>query len=289
MSKDKLETISNLFEGNEIRSIWDNEKEEYYFSVVDVISALTNANIPRNYWSDLKRKLKDEGSQLHEKIVQLKMKSKKDGKNYLTDTLDTKGILRLIESVPSPKAEPFKLWLANLGSERIDEVFDPEIAINRAVDYYRKRGYSDKWIKDRLDGIVDRKRLTDVWKDGGITKNYEYGILTNEIYQEWSGMKASEYKAFKGLRKESLRDNMSDIEVLLTDLGETATRELAKKHKPYGLEQNKKIARMGGNTAKVARDDLERKLGESVITKNNNLNYKYIESQDKIENKYNNI
>ncbi len=285
MSKDKLETISNLFEGNEIRSIWDNEKEEYYFSVVDVISALTNANIPRNYWSDLKRKLKDEGSQLHEKIVQLKMKSKKDGKNYLTDTLDTKGILRLIESVPSPKAEPFKLWLANLGSERIDEVFDPEIAINRAVDYYRKRGYSDKWIKDRLDGIVDRKQLTDVWKDGGITKNYEYGILTNEIYQEWSGMKASEYKAFKGLRKESLRDNMSDIEVLLTDLGETATRELAKKHKPYGLEQNKKIARMGGNTAKVARDDLERKLGESVITKNNNLNYKYIESQDKIENK----
>ena len=285
MSKDKLETISNLFEGNEIRSIWNNEKEEYYFSVVDVISALTNANIPRNYWSDLKRKLKDEGSQLHEKIVQLKMKSKKDGKNYLTDTLDTKGILRLIESVPSPKAEPFKLWLANLGSERIDEVFDPEIAINRAVYYYRKRGYSDKWIKDRLDGIVDRKQLTDVWKDGGITKNYEYGILTNEIYQEWSGMKASEYKAFKGLRKESLRDNMSDIEVLLTDLGETATRELAKKHKPYGLEQNKKIARMGGNTAKVARDDLERKLGESVITKNNNLNYKYIESQDKIENK----
>lgn len=285
MSKDKLETISNLFEGNEIRSIWNNEKEEYYFSVVDVISALTNANIPRNYWSDLKRKLKEEGSQLHEKIVQLKMKSKKDGKNYLTDTLDTKGILRLIESVPSPKAEPFKLWLANLGSERIDEVFDPEIAINRAVDYYRKRGYSDKWIKDRLDGIVDRKRLTDVWKDGGITKNYEYGILTNEIYQEWSGMKASEYKAFKGLRKESLRDNMSDIEVLLTDLGETATRELAKKHKPYGLEQNKKIARMGGNTAKVARDDLEKKLGESVITKNNNLNYKYIESQDKIENK----
>lgn len=287
MSKDKLETISNLFEGNEIRSIWNNEKEEYYFSVVDVISALTNNDYEksRNYWKWLKNKLNEEGSQLVSNTNQLKMKSKKDGKNYLTDTLDTKGILRLIESVPSPKAEPFKLWLANLGSERIDEVFDPEIAINRAVDYYRKRGYSDKWIKDRLDGIVDRKRLTDVWKDGGITKNYEYGILTNEIYQEWSGMKASEYKVFKGLRKESLRDNMTDIEVLLTDLGETATRELAKKHKPYGLEQNKKIARMGGNTAKVARDDLERKLGESVITKNNNLNYKYIESQDKIENK----
>ena len=287
MSQNKLETISNLFEGNEIRSIWNNEKEEYYFSVVDVISALTNNDYEksRNYWKWLKNKLNEEGSQLVSNTNQLKMKSKKDGKNYLTDTLDTKGILRLIESVPSPKAEPFKLWLANLGSERIDEVFDPEIAINRAVDYYRKRGYSDKWIKDRLDGIVDRKQLTDVWKDGGITKNYEYGILTNEIYQEWSGMKASEYKAFKGLRKESLRDNMSDIEVLLTDLGETATRELAKKHKPYGLEQNKKIARMGGNTAKVARDDLERKLGESVIIKNNNLNYKYIESQDKIENK----
>mgnify|MGYP004731883809 FL=1 len=183
MSKDKLETISNLFEGNEIRSIWNNEKEEYYFSVVDVISALTNNDYEksRNYWKWLKNKLNEEGSQLVSDTNQLKMESKKDGKNYLTDTLDTKGILRLIESVPSPKAEPFKLWLANLGSERIDEVFDPEIAINRAVDYYRKRGYSDKWIKDRLDGIVDRKRLTDVWKDGGITKNYEYGILTNEI------------------------------------------------------------------------------------------------------------
>lgn len=287
MNQEKLETISNLFEGNEIRSIWNNEKEEYYFSVVDVISALTNNDYEksRNYWKWLKNKLNEEGSQLVSNTNQLKMKSKKDGKNYLTDTLDTKGILRLIESVPSPKAEPFKLWLANLGSERIDEVFDPEIAINRAVDYYRKQGHSDKWIKDRLDGIVDRKRLTDIWAYGGITKNYEYGILTNEIYQEWSGMKASEYKAFKGLRKESLRDNMSNIEVLLTDLGETATRELAKKHKPYGLEQNKKIARMGGNTAKVARDDLEKKLGESVITKNNNLNYKYIETQDKIENK----
>ena len=254
------------------------------FNVIDVISALTGSNIPKRYWSDLKKKLINEGSQVYDNIVRFKLLAS-DGKYRETDTLNIKGILGLIESVPSPKAEPFKLWLANLGSERIDEVFDPEIAINRAVDYYRKRGYSDKWIKDRLDGIVDRKRLTDVWKDGGITKNYEYGILTNEIYQEWSGMKASEYKAFKGLRKESLRDNMSDIEVLLTDLGETATRELAKKHKPYGLEQNKKIARMGGNTAKVARVDLEKKLGESVITKNNNLNYKYIESQDKIENK----
>lgn len=158
----KLETISNLFEDKEIRSIWDSENEEYYFSVVDIIGALTNANIPRNYWSDLKRKLSVEGSQLHENIVQLKMKSKKDGKSYLTDTLDTKGVLRLIESVPSPKAEPFKLWLANLGNERIDEVFDPEIAINRAVNYYRNKGYTDEWIKARLTGIVDRFKLTDI-------------------------------------------------------------------------------------------------------------------------------
>ena len=180
----KLETISNLFEDKEIRSIWDSEKEEYYFSVVDIIGALTNANIPRNYWSDLKRKLSVEGSQLHENIVQLKMKSKKDGKSYLTDTLDTKGVLRLIESVPSPKAEPFKLWLANLGSERIDEVFDPEIAINRAVNYYRNKGYTDEWIKARLTGIVDRLKLTDIWKEGGITKPMEYAMLTNEIYKE---------------------------------------------------------------------------------------------------------
>ena len=284
MNTNKLNTITNLFEEKEIRSVWNSEKEEYYFSVIDVISALTDSKIPKRYWTDLKNKLTNEGSELYENIVRLKMRAQ-DGKLRETDTLDTKGIFRLIESVPSPKAEPFKLWLANLGSERIDEVLDPEIAINRAVDYYRKRGYSDKWIKDRLDGIVDRKGLTDVWKNSGITKDYEYGILTNEIYKEWSGMKANEYKAFKNIRKESLRDNMSDIEVLLTDLGETATRELAKKHKPYGLDQNKKIARMGGNTAKVARVDLERKLGESVITSNNELNYKYIDDIAKLENK----
>ena len=251
MKEKKLETITNLFESSEIRSIWDSEKEDYYFSVVDVIGALTGSNIPRNYWSDLKRKLKQEGSKLHENIVQLKMKSQKDGKNYLTDTLDTEGIFRLIESVPSPKAEPFKMWLASLGKERIDEVFDPEIAISRAVDYYRKRGYDDRWIEARLKGILDRKKLTDVWKDGGISKDYEYGILTNEIYETWSGMKASEYKAFKNIRKESLRDNMTDIEVALTDLGEIATRELARKHKPYGLEQNRKIAKAGEKLPKL--------------------------------------
>ena len=179
---EKLATITNLFEGKEIRSIWDSEKEEYYFSVVDVIEVLTDSNIPKRYWTDLKRKLVNEGSEVYDKIVRLKLKAP-DGKMRETDTLDTEGIFRLIESVPSSKAEPFKMWLASLGKERIDEVFDPELAINRAVEYYRKRGYDDKWIKSRLTGIVDRFKLTDVWKKSGITKDYEYGVLTNEIYK----------------------------------------------------------------------------------------------------------
>ena len=215
---------------------------------------------------------------MHEKIVQLKLKAK-DGKMRETDTLDTEGVFRLVESVPSPKAEPFKMWLASLGKERIDEVFDPEIVVNRAVEYYRKRGYDDKWIKSRLTGIVDRFKLTDVWKESGITKDYEYGILTNEIYKSWSWMKASEYRAYKGLRKESLRDNMTDIEVALTDLGEIATRELAKEHKLYGLEQNKRIARRGGNIAKITRDNLEKELGRTVISNKNSLNYEYIDEK----------
>lgn len=277
MDNNKLETISNLFEGSEIRSIWDSEKEEYYFSVVDVIEVLTESKDAKDYWYRLKKRMtEEEKSEISTKCRQLKLKST-DGKFYSTDTLDTKGILRLIESVPSPKAEPFKLWLAQMGKERIDEVFDPELAVNRAVDYYRSRGYDDKWIKQRLTGVVDRRKLTDIWKERGITKNVEYGILTNEIYKEWSGMKASEYKEFKGIRKESLRDNMTDIEVTLTDLGEIATRELAKEHKPYGLKENRKIAKMGGNVAKVARDNLEEKLGKTVITKNNALNYTYLD------------
>ena len=279
----KIETISNLFEEKEIRSIWDKEKEDYYYSVVDVIGALTNSKDASDYWTTLKRRLsKDEGSQLPTNCRKLKMKSLKDGKNYLTDVLDTKGILRLIESVPSPKAEPFKLWLANVGSERIDEVFDPEKAINRAINYYKKRGYDDEWIKKRLTAILNRNKLTDAWKETGIKENYEYAILTNEIYKEWSGMKASDYKEYKGLRKESLRDNMTDIEIALTDLGEIATRELVKTHKPNGLEQNKKIAKMGGNTAKIARDDLEKKLEKTVISKTNSLGYEYKKEQEKI-------
>ena len=273
----KLSTITNLFDGKEIRSIWDAEKEDYYFSVVDVILVLTDSPNPRDYWYRLKTRMtEEEKSEVSTKCRHLKMKAK-DGKMRGTDTLDTKGILRLIESVPSPKAEPFKLWLAQLGSERIDEVFDPEIAIKRAIDYYRKRGYDDKWIETRIKATLDRNKLTDVWKDGGITENFEYGILTNEIYKEWSGMTAQEYKSFKGIRKENLRDNMSDVEVALTNLGEIATRELAKEHKPYGLEQNKKIAKMGGNTAKVAKEDLENKLGKKVVTTSNKLNYQYVD------------
>ena len=285
MENNKLETISNLFEGKEIRSIWDAEKEEYYFSVVDVIGALTESRDSKDYWYRLKKRMtKEEKSELSTKCRQLKLRSK-DGKFYSTDTLDTKGILRLIESVPSPKAEPFKLWLAQMGKERIDEVFDPELAVNRAVDYYRSRGYDDKWIKQRLTGIVDRCKLTDVWKENGITKDFEYGILTNEIYQEWSGMKASQYKEYKGIRKESLRDNMTDIEVTLTDLGEIATRELVKKHKPYGLKENKEIAKRGGKIAKNTRDDLEKELGEIVVTSKYALSYEYLDDNKKLKDK----
>lgn len=228
MKQEKLEIITNLFENKEIRSIWDSEKEDYYFSVVDVISILTDSRDPSDYWTTLKRRLiNDEGSQLPTNCRRLKFKAK-DGKLRNIDVLDTKGILRLIESVPSSKVEPFKVQLANLGNERINEVFDPELAINRAVNYYRNKGYNDEWIKKRILGIIDRFKLTDIWKDGGISKPVEYALLTNEIYKSWSGMKANEYKAYKGIRKESLRDNMTDIELALTNIGEIAARDIAK-------------------------------------------------------------
>ena len=215
---------------------------------------------------------------------QLKLKSS-DGKYYNTDVVTIEGMFRIIESVPSKNAEPIKQWLARLGSERIDEIFDPSIATQRSIDLYRAKGFDEKWITERIKGIQNRKELTDIWKDGGITEGKEFAVLTNEIYQEWSGMKASEYKELKGLRKESLRDNMTRMEELLTDLGEETTKELAKEYKPVGLEANKKIARMGGNTAKVAREDIEKKLNKSIITSDNNLNYKYIEENKKIDNK----
>ena len=285
MNNNKLETLTNLFENNEIRSIWDSEKEEYYFSVVDVINALANPKEPRKYWNDLKKKLTNEGSELSEKIGQLKLRSNKDGKMYKTDTLDTAGIFRLIESVPSPKAEPFKVWLSNLGKERIDEVFDPEIAANRVVNYYRAKGYSAEWIKQRLIGIVDRFKLTDIWKDGGIDKPIEYALLTNEIYKTWSDMKANEYKAFKGLRKESLRDNMTDIELALTNLGELTTRDIAENEHPKGLKENMKVAKRGGKVAKDARDSYEKATKKSAISNTNMLNYKYLNDKEKLNNK----
>ena len=262
--KNKLSTITSFFEGKEIRSIWDSKKEEYYFSVVDVINALAEPKDARKYWSSLKSRLKKEGSEVTTNCSQLKMLAP-DGKMRLRDAMKTSDVFRLIESIPSKKAEPFKIWLSNLGKERIDEVFDPEKAITRAIIYYRSRGYNDDWIETRIKATISRNKLTDIWKNLGINEDFEYAILTNEIYKEWSGMTASEYKEYKGIRKENLRDNMSDTEVALANLGEVATRELAIEYKPYGLKQNKSIAKMGGNTAKVAKDDLEKKLGKKVI------------------------
>ena len=284
MRENKMETISNLFEGSEIRSIWDSEKEDYYFSVVDVIAVLTESNDPSHYWITLKSRMVKEGNETVTNCDAFKLKAK-DGKMRNTDMLDTKGILRLIESVPSPKAEPFKLWLASLGSERIEEVFDPEKAINRAVTYYRSKGYSDDWIKVRLAGIVDRFKLTDVWKRGGIDKPVEYAMLTNEIYKSWSGMKANEYKNFKGLHKESLRDNMTDIEVALTSIGEIAARDIALNERPQGLKENLKVASRGGNVAKGARDLYEKETKKKAVSSKNTLSYQYINENNLIENK----
>lgn len=214
------------------------------------------------------------GSEVTTNCCQLKMLAA-DGKIRMRDALDTEGIFRLIESIPSPKAEPFKLWLAKLGRQEVDNVFDPSKGIDKMIDFYLKKGYSLEWIESRIKAIISRKKLTKTWSDNGIMEDYEYAILTNDIYKEWSGMRASEYKSFKGVRKESLRDNMTDIEVVLTDLGEIATRELVKKHKPGGLDENRNLAKAGGEVAKTARDNLEDKLGESVISNTNTLNYTY--------------
>ena len=274
------DTSIKLFEKAKVRVIWDEDRSKWWFSVLDVIAILTEQEDytkTRNYWKWLKKKLNEEGSQLVSNTNQLKMKSK-DGKYYKTDVLDTEGIFRLIESVPSPKAEPFKMWLASLGKERIDEVFDPEKAIDRAIDYYRKKGYSDIWIEVRLKGILNRKKLTDVWKENGITENYEYAMLTNEIYKNWSGMKAQEYKDFKGIRKESLRDNMTDIEVILTDLGEVTARDIAKQERPQGLKDNLNVAKRGGEVSKIARESYELQTGHSAITSENAVSRRYIDT-----------
>ena len=237
MGQDKMHLINKIFNNETIRTVWDKEDEKYYISIVDLVGVLSESDRPRKYWSDLKSKLKQEGNEVSEKIGQLKLKSQ-DGKYRLTDVCDIEEMFRIIESIPSKNAEPIKGWLAKLGSERIDEVFDPSISAQRAIDLYRVKGYDEVWIQKRLKGMQDRKQLTDVWKDGNIKEGKEFAILTNEIYKSWSGMSAKEYKGYKGLRKESLRDNMSDIEVTLADLGEIATREIAKKHKPQGLKEN---------------------------------------------------
>ena len=284
MNQDKMYLINKLFNDKTIRTVWDKEQEKYFISVVDIVSVISESKDGRKYWNKLKQRLNAEGNETVTNCHQLKLKAQ-DGKYRMTDVVDIEGMFRIIESIPSKNAEPIKQWLAKLGSERIDEVFDPSISIQRAIDTYRAKGFDEKWIKERIKGIQNRKELTDVWKDGGITDQKEYAILTNEIYKSWSGMKANEYKEFKGLKKENLRDNMSRIEELLTDLGEESTKELAKKHKPQGLEDNKKIAKLGGHVAKSARVVLEKNLGESVVTSNNNLSYKYINENNQIDSK----
>ena len=284
MKQDNMHLINKIFNNETIRTVWDNDDEKYYISVVDIVGALTESDNPRNYWKVLKHRLKKEGNESVTNCNRLKLKSS-DGKYYNTDVCDIEGMFRIIESIPSKNAEPVKIWLARLGKERIDEVFDSSLTVQRAIDTYRAKGYDEERIIKRIKGIQDRKKLTDVWKDNGVNGELEYAILTNEIYKEWSGMTSKEYKNYKGLRKESLRDNMSDIEIALADIGELTTRELAKKHKPIGLEENRKVARAGGKVAKNTRKDIESRLGESVVTKDNILNYQYIEENTKIENK----
>ncbi len=278
MDENKMQLINKLFNNETIRTIWDKDEEKYYISIVDIVGVISGSNRPRKYWSDLKKNLIKDGFEVSEKIGQLKLKSQ-DGKYRMTDVCDIEGMFRIIESIPSKNAEPIKQWLAHLGKERVDETFDPSIALQRAIDLYRTKGYDEEWIAKRMKSIQERKKLTDVWKENGIESNIEYAILTNEIYKEWSGMTAKEYKQYKGLRKENLRDNMDNIELILTDLSEEATKRLAIKQKPNGLKENIKVAKMGGHAAKVAREDIEKNLGESVVTKTNKLDYEYIEDE----------
>ena len=286
MKQDNMHLINKIFNNETIRTIWDNEDEKYYVSVIDIVRVLLDDEYQdsRNYWKVLKHRLKKEGNQTVTNCNQLKLKAQ-DGKYRLTDVVDIEGMFRIIESIPSKNAEPIKQWLAHLGKERIDEVFDPSLTMQRAIDTYRAKGYDEAWIAKRIKGIQERKRLTDVWKDGRVESNLEYAMLTNEIYKSWSGMKANEYKAFKGIRKESLRDNMTDIEVLLTDLGEIATRDIAESEHPQGFKENMKVARKGGQVANDARKSYEKATKKSAISNQNALNYQYIDDKKQIENK----
>ena len=258
-----------MFEGGQIRSVWDNEREEWYFSVVDVIGSLTESNNPRDYWYRVKKRMsEEERSELSTFCRQLKLKST-DGKSYKTDVADMQGIFRIIQSVPSPKAEPFKMWLAEVGKERIDEIIDPELTIDRALEGYARKGYSREWINQRLQAIQVRKELTDTWQDHGVKAGNEYAILTNEISKAWSGMTTREYKDFKGLKKENLRDNMSTTELILNMLAETATKDIAEATNPQGLDENKQVAQDGGSIAGDARKSIEARTGKPVITSKN--------------------
>lgn len=258
-----------LFEDSQIRTAWDDEKEEWYFSIVDVVAVLTKQKTMRGasiYWSVLKKRMKEEGAnELLTNCKQLKMTAL-DGKKRLTDVADTEQLLRIIQSIPSPKAEPFKMWLAEVGNDRINEIADPEKAIQRAYDTYRKNGYSEEWINQRMKTIEMRKELTDEWQRSGVKQGKEYAILTNEISQAWSGMTTKEYKNFKGLKKENLRDNMSNLELVLNMLAEVSTTEISRGSNPQGFEESKKVARQGGNVARNAREEIEKQSGKSAIT-----------------------
>lgn len=258
-------TAIKLFEEKQVRSIWNEEEEKWYFSVVDIIQILTESERPRKYWSDLKTKLKKEGSELSEKIGQLKMQSA-DGKYYQTDIADTEQLFRLIQSVPSPKAEPFKLWIAKVARERVDEIEDPEIGIDRLMETYLRKGYSKEWINQRLKSIEVRKELTDEWDERGVKKGQEYAILTDEITKAWSGLSVKEYKKHKDLKKENLRDNMTNLELVLNMLAEATTTEISKEKKPKTFEQNKMIAKQGGTIAGNTRKEIEEKTGKKVVS-----------------------
>lgn len=258
-----------IFEGSQIRSVWDNEREEWYFSIVDVVGSLTESNNPRDYWYRVKKRMsEEEKSELSTICRQLKLKAP-DGKMRLTDVADMQGIFRIIQSVPSPKAEPFKMWLAEVGKERIDEIIDPELTIDRALEGYARKGYSREWINQRLQAIQVRKELTDTWQDHGVKAGNEYAILTNEISKAWSGMTTREYKDFKGLKKENLRDNMSTTELILNMLAETATKDIAEATNPQGLDENKQVAQDGGSIAGDARKSIEARTGKPIITSKN--------------------
>jgi len=284
MKETQMHLINKMFNDKTIRTVWNKEEEKYYISVVDIVETLTYSVDPAGYWRKLKQRLKQEGNETVTNCHGLKLKAR-DGKYRLTDVVDIEGMFRIIESIPSKNAEPIKSWLARLGKERIDEVFDPSITVQRAIDTYRAKGYDEEWIIKRIKGIQDRKKLTDTWKSGGVTEEVEFAILTNDIYKEWSGMTAKEYKEYKGLRKESLRDNMTDIEVALADIGELTARELAKKHKPIGLEENRIFAKEGGQVASNTRKDIEIRLGESVISKENTLINQYQNLKELPKNK----